>query len=114
MSYSVVFTPEAEEQLVDLYRYIANDASPAVAEKFTSATVEFCEGLANFPHRSVRRDDIRPGLFVTQYRSRVVTAYSVDNNEVVVIGVFYGGRDFESLLGAVSMSSDSLGQKLRL
>jgi hypothetical protein len=28
--------------------------------------------------------------------------------------VFYGGRDFESLLGAVSMSSDSLGQKLRL
>jgi plasmid stabilization system protein ParE len=44
MSYSVVFTPEAEEQLVELYRYIANDASPAVAEKFTSAIVEFCEG----------------------------------------------------------------------
>jgi hypothetical protein len=36
MSYSVVFTPEAEEQLVELYRYIANDASPAVAEQFTS------------------------------------------------------------------------------
>lgn len=28
-------------------------------------------------------------------------AYSVDNNEIVVIGVFYGGRDFESLLGGV-------------
>jgi plasmid stabilization system protein ParE len=25
MSYSVVFTPEAEEQLVELYRYIAID-----------------------------------------------------------------------------------------
>jgi toxin ParE1/3/4 len=101
MSYSVVFTPEAEEQLVELYRYIAIDASPAVAEKFTSAIVDFCEGLTKFPHRSVRRDDIRPGLFVTQFRSRVVIAYSVDNNEVVVIGVFYGGRDFESLLGGV-------------
>jgi toxin ParE1/3/4 len=97
MPYSVVFTPEVEEQLVELYRYIANDASPAAAEKFTSAIIEFCEGLANFPHRSVHRDDIRPGLFVTQYRSRVV----VDNNEVAVIGVFYGGRDFESLLGGV-------------
>lgn len=101
MSYSVVFTPEAEEQLVELYRYIANDASSAVAEKFTAAIVAFCEGLANFPHRSVRRDDIRPGLFVTQFRSRVVIAYSVDEDVVAVIGVFYGGRDFESLLGGV-------------
>ena len=101
MSHSVVFTPEAEEQLVELYRYIANDASPAIAEKFTNAIVEFCEGLANFPNRSARRDDIRPGLFVTQYRSRVVIAYSVENDAVLVIGVFYGGRDFESLLGGV-------------
>jgi len=101
MSYSVVFTPEAEEHLVALYRYIATEASPAVAEKFTSAVVEFCEGLVNFPHRSVRRDDIRPGLFVTQYRSRVVVAYTVDDDTVAVIGVFYGGRDFESLLGGV-------------
>lgn len=61
MPYSAVFTPEAEEQLVELYRYIAIDASPAVAEKFTSAIVEFG----------------------------------------AVIGVFSGGRDFESLLGGV-------------
>jgi toxin ParE1/3/4 len=101
MSYSVVFTPEAEEHLLALYRYIANDASPAIAEKFTSAIIEFCEGLANFPQRSVRRDDIRPGLFVTQYRSRVVIAYTVDDDAVMVIGVFYGGRDFESILGGV-------------
>jgi toxin ParE1/3/4 len=101
MSYSVVFTPEADEHLVDLYRYIANDASPAIAEKFTTAIVEFCEGLANFPHRSVRRDDFRPGLFITQFRSRVVIAYSVEDNQIAVIGVFYGGRDFEALLGGV-------------
>jgi hypothetical protein len=42
-----------------------------------------------------------PGLFVTQYRSRVVIAYSVEEDTVVVIGVFYGGRDLESLLGGV-------------
>jgi toxin ParE1/3/4 len=106
MSYSVVFTPEAEEHLVDNYRYIASEASPAVAEKFTSGIVEFCEGLVNYPHRSVRGDDIRSGLFVTQYRSRVVVAYIVDDDAVIVIGVFYGGRDFESLLGGVPMSSD--------
>jgi hypothetical protein len=30
-----------------------------------------------------------------------VIAYSVENNEVAVIGMFYGGSDFESLLGGV-------------
>jgi toxin ParE1/3/4 len=30
MSYAVVFTPEAEAQLTDLYRYIAVAASPEV------------------------------------------------------------------------------------
>jgi toxin ParE1/3/4 len=101
MSYSVVFTPEAEAQLIALYRYIAAEASPVVADRFTSAIVGFCEGLVNFPHRSARRDDIRPGLFVTQFRSRVVIAYTLDGDKVIVIGVFYGGRDFESLLGGV-------------
>ena len=32
MRYRVVFTPEAEEQLADLYRYIAFKAAPAIAE----------------------------------------------------------------------------------
>ena len=98
MRYSVVFTPEAEDQLIDVYKYIAAEASPDVAERFTQGIVDFCEGLAQFPERSIRRDDIRPGLFVTNYRGRVVVAYAVDVDVVSVIGIFYGGRDFESLL----------------
>jgi len=31
--YTVVFTPEAEEQLLALYRYIATAASPEIAER---------------------------------------------------------------------------------
>jgi plasmid stabilization system protein ParE len=31
MSYGVVFTPEAEEQLAELYRYIKDQASPEIA-----------------------------------------------------------------------------------
>ena len=39
MRYSVVFTPEADGQLAELYRYIAFNASPEIAEKYTSAIV---------------------------------------------------------------------------
>ena len=42
----VVFAPEAEEQLVGLYRYIAAAASPETARRFTSAVVDQCEALS--------------------------------------------------------------------
>jgi toxin ParE1/3/4 len=99
-AYTVTFTPEAEEQLAALFRYIAREASPDTARRYTSAIVTYCEGLANFPLRGVRRDDIRPGLRVTNYKKRTVIAFTVDADRVAIIGVFYGGQDYdESLRG---------------
>jgi toxin ParE1/3/4 len=98
MSYSVVFTPEAEEQLVELFRYIEAAASADIAADFTNAIITYCEGLSSFPLRAVSRDDIRPGLRVTNYKGRVVIAYAVEAEVVSIVGIYYGGRDFESLL----------------
>ncbi len=53
MSYTVVFTPEAQEQLLELYRYIAAAASPVTAERYTSAIITYCEELRTFPHRAI-------------------------------------------------------------
>ena len=101
MRFQVVFTPEAGEQLADIYNYIAVKASPAIAEKYTSAIVTYCEGLDSFPHRATRRDDVRPGLRITNYKGRAVIAFTVDDaaKTAIIIGVFYGGRDYESALG---------------
>jgi toxin ParE1/3/4 len=49
--YRVVFSPEAEEQLAALYRYIAAAASPDIAQRYTEAIITYCEGLRNFPLR---------------------------------------------------------------
>jgi len=49
MPYTVVFTPEAEEQLAAIYRYIAAKASPETAERYTSAIVSYCEGMQVCP-----------------------------------------------------------------
>jgi toxin ParE1/3/4 len=55
MSYTIVFTPEAEAQLVELYGYIAEKASPEIAARFTGGIVACCESLSTFPLRGVRR-----------------------------------------------------------
>ena len=98
MIYRVVFSPEAEEQLAKLYRYIAAAASPGIAARYTEAIVSYCESLRTFPHRGIKRDDVRPGLRITHYRKRPVIAFDVDADRVSVIGVFYGGQDYETLL----------------
>lgn len=98
MNYRVVFSPEAEEQLAALYAYIATAASPDIAARYTEAIVAYCEGLVTFPHRGTRRDDVRPGLRITHYRKRTVIAFALDAEQVSIIGVFYGGQDYESIL----------------
>jgi len=98
MRYRVVFTPEAEEQLAALYGYIAATASPDIAARYTEAIVSYCESLCTFPLRGTMRDDIRPGLRITHYKKRTVIAFDVEADQVSIMGVFYGGQDYEALL----------------
>lgn len=98
MTYRIVFSPEAEEQLAALYRYIAAAASPDVAARYTEAIVAYCESLQTFPHRGTKRDDIRPGLRITNYKKRTVIAFDVASERVSIIGIFYGGQDYETVL----------------
>jgi len=96
MRYAVVFTPEAQEQLVAIYRHIAAAASPTIAERYVNAIIKYCEGLQTFPHRGTCRDDIRQGLRVSNYKNRVAIAFNVDVERVSILGVYYGGQNYEA------------------
>lgn len=98
LSFPVIFAPEAEEQLIALYRYIAQASSPEITERFTSAIVEHCEKLASFPERGTPRGDLRPNLRTLAFRRRVTIAYAAETDQVAILGIFYGGQDFESIL----------------
>ena len=98
MSYRVIFSPEAEEQLAEIFHYIAEAASPDIAARYTEAIITYCESLRTFPRRGIRRDDVRPGLRITNYKGRTVIAFDVDAGVVSIIGVFYGGQDYETIL----------------
>ena len=98
MNYRIVFSPEVTEQLAELYSYIAKAASPVVAARYTEAIVSYCESLRTFPARGIKRDDVRPGLRVTNYKNRTLIAFFIDAEVVSIIGVFYGGQDYETIL----------------
>ena len=100
MNYRIVFSPEAEEQLAALYNHIADAVSPNIAAQYTESIVTYCEALHTFPFRGVMRDDVRPGLRVTNYKKRTVIVFAVDTEAglVSIIGLYYGGQDYESIL----------------
>lgn len=100
MAYRVVYSPEAVDALEALFLYIAERSTPATADRYLAAVLETCERLALFPHRGVPRDDIRPDLRVTHHQGRKVIAYAVDDDAQTVssVGVFHGGRNYESEL----------------
>ncbi len=98
MSYTVRFSPEALRQLDELEAHIAEVASGAVSARYIDSIVDYCENLRTFPQRGTRRDDIRPGLRTLGYRRRLTIAFEVAENTVDIIGVFYGGQDYEAAL----------------
>jgi toxin ParE1/3/4 len=85
VSLSVVFTPEAEDQLRELHHYIAAAGSAEVAACYAESIVAFCEGLGAFPLRGRARDDIRPGLRTIGFKRRVVIAFAVLGQTVVIV-----------------------------
>ncbi|WP_037587643.1 type II toxin-antitoxin system RelE/ParE family toxin [Stenoxybacter acetivorans] len=98
MNYQVIFSPKAEEQLLNLYRYLEREASADIAAQYTEEVVAYCEGLADLPYRGIMRDDIRKGLRISHYKKRTVIAFAVDTPLIMILGVFHGGQNYEAIL----------------
>jgi plasmid stabilization system protein ParE len=98
MAYRIVFTPEARDQLGHLHSYIASAADAEIASRFANGILDHIATLNEFPERGTPRGDLRPGMRTLAWRRRVTIAFVVEDRDVVVIGIFYGGRDFETLL----------------
>ncbi|WP_430231577.1 type II toxin-antitoxin system RelE/ParE family toxin [Paraburkholderia tropica] len=98
MTLSVQFAPEALAQLVDLEQRIADAGAPISGARYVDAIVDYCMKLQTFPERGVARDDLIQGLRITHFRKRAIIAYLVDSATVSIVGVYYGGQDYESAL----------------
>lgn len=101
--HQVVFSPEADRQLLDLYSYISAAASPDIAANYAGAIVSQCESLKTFPMRGTARDDIRPGLRIFGFERRVSIAFEVASERVTILGIYYGGRNLEAALEDLSL-----------
>jgi len=92
----VFFRPQAEADLLSLYRYIAEASGLAIAGSYIDRIEVACMSLATFPNRGIKRDDLAPGLRTIAFERRVTIAYRVLKTQVEIVTIAYAGRDFES------------------
>jgi plasmid stabilization system protein ParE len=94
--YEVVFDTAARQDLRDIFDYINTRAGSDTAERFTTRLFQHCATLSHTPERGTRRDELRPGLRTMGYRRRATIVFRVDRaaRKVVVLGIYYGGRNY--------------------
>jgi toxin ParE1/3/4 len=94
----IVFRPRADNDLFDLYRYIAEQSgSNDIAFSYMEKLRKLCLALSEFSERGAPRSDIVPGLRILPYEGRAVVAYFVVEDRVEIAAVYYGGQDWETL-----------------
>lgn len=96
----IVFAPEAQNDLKQLYLFVAERSDPERAMAYVDRIETYCRGFANFPERGVRRDGMFPGLRVVGFERRVTIAFHVDTETVTFLRILYGGRDIDALISS--------------
>lgn len=94
----VVVSPEARDDLLRLYDRIADAAGPVTALGFVERLEAHCARLDLASERGRKRDDIRVGLRIVGFERRIAIAIVVDESDVTILRLFYGGQDWEAAL----------------
>lgn len=94
----VVWSPEADRDLLDIWAYYARVASPEIADNLLREVDRIGEGIGENPLLSRQRDELLPGLRSVIVRPRVIF-FRIRNGAVEVVRVLHGRRDFPTIFG---------------
>jgi len=98
MIYEIIYRPDAEAELDQLLTHISGAAGWAVASAYVDGIFKLVDGLQTFPKRGTERSEILPGLRIVGYKRSASIAFVVTEKAVIVLGVFYRGRNITSSL----------------
>jgi toxin ParE1/3/4 len=81
-----------------LEEYLARRFYPKNAEKYLKRLVAACYSLGSAPFRGTKRDDLAEGMRMVGFERRATIYFKVSGQQVLILGVFYGGHQPDGLL----------------
>ncbi len=96
MSYTVVFSPAASDDLEDLFIYLAPEMGIREARDYVGKIKAYCLGFSTFPQRGMLRDDLWPNLRLVGYRRKATIAFQIRGDVVRIARIYNRGRDIDA------------------
>lgn len=101
MKYQVHIISDAQEDIYEIYQYVANNDSPVEAERLLNKLEATCLSLSTFPNRGhvppeLKRVAVFDYLEIHYKPYRII--YQIRSKRVYVHCVLDGRRDLEDLL----------------
>jgi toxin ParE1/3/4 len=88
------FRPRANQDLKRIYLFIADFAGPASARRIVAGIEAYCRTLLTYPNRGAPHSELGPGLRTVPL-GKAVVAYRVENRDVIIVRVRYGGQQLQ-------------------
>jgi toxin ParE1/3/4 len=102
VSRSLVFTPEAEEDALAIWQYLADDDSELAADRIIARIYDECQKLGETPGLGHERQD----LLDQRHRFWSVWSYLIvyrwQAQPIQVIAIVHGARDLDLFFGSRS------------
>lgn len=97
MSRRLVFTPDAQADLDEIFLFIAAD-NPDRARAYIEQIVQNCRKLTTTPMIGVERSVIWSGLRILPLWRRIIVAYELPPDRVDILRIFSAGQDYETIM----------------
>ena len=95
MAFEVRLLPEAEEDVFEIYLYVAEHGSAERADAYDRRIRSSCRKLADFPNRGRPRDPLEPALRSISFERRATIYYRVTERIVEIVRVLHRGLDVD-------------------
>jgi toxin ParE1/3/4 len=91
------YRPLALDDLDGIFTFIAADNTPR-ALKFIGEIRLYCLRLCSHPGLGTVRDDLGTGIRVFTMRRRVLVAYRITEDAVVITRIMSSGQDYDAII----------------
>ena len=93
---AITWSPEAEQDLFDIWQHIAEDGSRSSADNILCDIDAACVALAAWPDLGSSRDHVREGLRARR-SDRYVIFYRVEEIRIAIVRVLHERRDLDTI-----------------
>jgi toxin ParE1/3/4 len=101
--FPVDWSPEAEQDLLAVWNYLAREASPDVADEQLRSLDRACEALAQWPHSGRARDELFRDVRSIAVEAYVIF-YRVGDSAIEIIRVLHRRRDVDAIFSRAGES----------